>query len=421
MLALSATEYKNTHLEQNVTAQVLMARQPIFNHQLRVVAYELLYRNQEGTNPLPLITGDQASSRVILHSYTSISEAGNLRVLPAFVNFTQQMLEQGSLPSVSPKEIVIEVLEDCLITPELVAAVQQLASAGYTIALDDFIFHDDAIPLLEIARIVKIDLRALTPAQLEEQVLKLKPFKVRLLAEKVETHEEYQQCKRLGFELFQGYFFSKPQLLKGSNVGSSKAILLQLISSLNNTEVEFSEIVELIERDPGLTYKLLRLVNSSAFGLKREVSSIQDTLVYLGLTELKKWLSLITLADNPDKPTELTRQVLMLARLCELTAIEEKLESPGQAFMAGLLLHLDGLLDTAKDEILSQIAVSDEIRGAVLNGEGKLGSLIGHAEAFVRGDLETSDTALLERLHQCYLESLQWTRTSMQLMQQANH
>ncbi len=403
-----------------MTAQVLMARQPIFNQQLRVVAYELLYRNQEGTNPLPLITGDQASSRVILHSYTSISEAGNLRVLPAFVNFTQQMLEQSSLPSVSPKEIVIEVLEDCLITPELVAAVKQLAAAGYTIALDDFVYHDDAIPLLEIARIVKIDLRALAPEQLEEQVLKLKPFKVRLLAEKIETHEEYQQCKKLGFELFQGYFFSKPQLLKGSNVGSSKAILLQLINALNNPEVEFTEIVELIERDPGLTYKLLRLVNSSAFGLKREVSSIQDTLIYLGLTELKKWLSLITLADNPDKPTELTRQVLMLARMSELVAIQDKLESSGQAFMAGLLMHLDGLLDTPKQEILAQIAVSEEIREAVLNAEGPLGTLLAQAGAFVRGNLETSDTKLLQRLHQCYLESLEWTRTSMQLMQQAN-
>lgn len=403
-----------------MTAQVLMARQPIFNQQLRVVAYELLYRNQEGTNPLPLITGDQASSRVILHSYTSISEAGNLRVLPAFVNFTQQMLEQSSLPSVSPKEIVIEILEDCLITSELVAGVKQLAAAGYTIALDDFIYHDDAIPLLEIARIVKIDLRALTPDQLEEQVLKLKPFKVRLLAEKIETHEEYQQCKKLGFELFQGYFFSKPQLLKGSNVGSSKAILLQLINALNNPGVEFPEIVELIERDPGLTYKLLRLVNSAAFGLKREVSSIQDTLIYLGLTELKKWLSLITLADNPDKPTELTRQVLMLARMSELIAIQNKLESPGQAFMAGLLMHLDGILDTPKQEILAQIVVSEEIREAVLNAEGPLGTLLAQAGAFVRGDLETSDTQLLQRLHQCYLESLEWTRTSMQLMQQAN-
>lgn len=404
-----------------MTAQILMARQPIFNQQLKVVAYELLYRNNEGTNPLPLITGDQASSRVILHSYTSVSEAGNLRVLPAFVNFTQQMLEQDRLPSVSPKEIVVEILEDCLATPKLVATAKKLAKAGYTIALDDFVYNDDAIPLLEIARIVKIDLRALSPNQLAEQVKRLKPFNVRLLAEKVETHEEYAQCRDLGFDLFQGYFFSKPQLLKGSHVGSSKVILLQLMGALSKPDVEFSEIEALIERDPGLTYKLLRLVNSSAFGLQRQVNSIQDTLVYLGLNELKKWLSLIALADNPGKPTELVRQLLLLARMSELTAQAEQLDSPGEAFMCGLLLHLDGLLDMSTEDALAQIQVGNQIRAAVVNREGSLGELVHRVEAFVRGTLVSDDLAMVSRLHTTYLQSLKWTRESMQLMQQASN
>lgn len=404
-----------------MTAQILMARQPIFNQQLKVVAYELLYRNNEGTNPLPLITGDQASSRVILHSYTSVSEAGNLRVLPAFVNFTQQMLEQDRLPSVSPKEIVVEILEDCLATPKLVATAKKLAKAGYTIALDDFVYNDDAIPLLEIARIVKIDLRALSPNQLAEQVKRLKPFNVRLLAEKVETHEEYAQCRDLGFDLFQGYFFSKPQLLKGSHVGSSKVILLQLMGALSKPDVEFSEIEALIERDPGLTYKLLRLVNSSAFGLQRQVNSIQDTLVYLGLNELKKWLSLIALADNPGKPTELVRQLLLLARMSELTARAEQLDSPGEAFMCGLLLHLDGLLDMSTEDALAQIQVGNQIRAAVVNREGSLGELVHRVEAFVRGTLVSDDLAMVSRLHTTYLQSLKWTRESMQLMQQASN
>ncbi|SIQ09537.1 EAL and HDOD domain-containing protein [Marinobacterium stanieri] len=401
-------------------AQILMARQPIFNQQLKVVAYELLYRNNEGTNPLPLITGDQASSRVILHSYTSVTEAGNLRVLPAFVNFTQQMLEQDSLPNVPPKEIVVEILEDCLPTSKLVATVRKLAEAGYTIALDDFIYSDDAIPLLEIARIVKIDLRALPANQLAEQVERLKPYNVRLLAEKVETHEEYAQCRDLGFDLFQGYFFSKPQLLKGSHVGSSKLILLQLMGILNQPQVEFSEIEALIGRDPGLTYKLLRLVNSSAFGLKRQVSSIQDTLVYLGLHELKKWLTLIAMADNPGKPSELIRQLLLLARMSELTAQAEQLDSPGEAFMCGLLLHLDGLLDMSTEDALAQIQVGDHIRAAVMDGEGAVGELVHRVEAFVRGTLASDDRAMMSRLHTTYMESLQWTRESMQLMQQAN-
>jgi len=401
-----------------MSAQVLMARQPIFNRSMKVVAYELLYRNSAGINQLPLISGDQASSRVLLHSYTSISEAGNLRVMPAFVNFTQQMLESGELPSMSPQEIVIEVLEDCLITPELVQAVQRLANAGYTIALDDFIFREEAAPLLEIARIVKVDLRALSPNELRQQVELLKPFKVKLLAEKVETRDEYTLCETLGFDLFQGYFFSKPELLKGSHTNSNRAILLQLLSMLNQPDVQLREICALIERDPGLTYKLLRLVNSSAFGLKRKVSSIQDTLVYLGLQELKKWLSLITLADHPDKPSELIRQLLLLARMSELVAAREHMDGPERAFMAGLLLHLDGLLDTRKDEMLEQIDVDDEIRAAVLEGQGPLGDLLDRVEQFMLGRWDGADAALNLTLHDCYLDSIAWTRESMQLMRQ---
>lgn len=398
--------------------QILMARQPIFNRNMKVVAYELLYRCNTGNNQLPLINGDQASSRVLLHSYTSISEAGNLRVLPAFVNFTQQMLESDKLPSMSPQEIVIEVLEDCLITPRLVQAVKRLADAGYTIALDDFAFQEAAIPLLETARIVKVDLRAFSPEELSQQVEMLKPFKVKLLAEKVETRDEYKLCEELGFELFQGYFFSKPELLKGHHTGSNRTILLQLLSSLNQPDVQLNQIRALIERDPGLTYKLLRLVNSSAFGLKRKVSSIQDTLVYLGLQELKKWLSLITLADHPGKPSELTRQLLLLARMSELVAAREQQTGSERAFMAGLLLHLDGLLDTHKEEVLKQIDVDDEIKAAVLEGQGQLGNMLTRIEQFMNGDWDDTNPDLNLAMHDCYLESIAWTRESMQLMRQ---
>ncbi|MBP0049357.1 HDOD domain-containing protein [Marinobacterium sp. AK62] len=402
-----------------MTSQVLMARQPIFNSNMKVVAYELLYRNSEGVNQIPLISGDQASSRVLLHSYTSVSEAGNLRVMPAFVNFTQQMLEQGTLPAMSPQEIVIEVLEDCLITPTLLDSVKRLADAGYTIALDDFEYTEAAVPLLDIARIVKLDIRAHSAEGLRQQVELIKPFNVRLLAEKVETHEEHQLCIELGFELFQGYFFSKPQLLKGTHTECNRAILLQLLASLNQPDVEMADIRALIERDPGLTYKLLRLVNSSAFGLQRKVSSIQETLVYLGLQELKKWLTLITLADHPSKPSELIRQLLLLARMSELIAIDEKLPSPGQAFMAGLLMHLDGLLDTPREQMLDEVHVSDEIHDAVMNGKGELGELIYRVEAFMQGEWsDEQDEVRMGRFNARYLESIAWTRESMRLMRQ---
>ena len=396
--------------------KILMARQPIFNLDLKVVAYELLYRSEDGINPLPLISGDQASSRVILHSYTSVCEAGSLRILPAFVNFTQQMLEADSLPPVPPQEMVIEILEDSIVTPELIQATKRHAEAGYRIALDDFIYDKSFDPLLEIADIVKVDIRAINGSRLEEQVALLKPFKVKLLAEKVETHEEYARCRELGFSLFQGFFFSKPELLKGQSPQGNKLILMQLLSALNDPEVEIETLKQLIERDPALTFKLLRLVNSSAFGLRREVSSLQEALIYLGMAQLKKWVSLIALADNYGKPSELTRQILMLARMSELVAAQSDQVDAEQAFMAGLLLHLDALLSLSLDDILAQVDVCDKIKAALRGTPSPLGTLLHQVQQFMQGQWETEDRSLMQAMQASYLSSLEWTRESMQLM-----
>lgn len=405
------------------SAKILMARQPIFNLDMKVVAYELLYRSEDGINPLPLISGDQtrisgdqASSRVILHSYTSICEAGSLRILPAFVNFTQQMLEADSLPPVPPQEMVIEILEDSVVTPKLIQAAKRHAEAGYRIALYDFIYDESFDPLLEIADIVKVDIRAMDASQLKEQVALLKRFKVSLLAEKVETHEEYAFCRELGFNLFQGYFFSKPELLKGHSPQGNKLILMQLLSALNDPDVQIETLKQLIERDPALTYKLLRLVNSSAFGLRREVSSLQEALIYLGMSQLKKWVSLIALADNYGKPSELTRQILLLARMSELVATPAADVDAEQAFMAGLLVHLDALLSISRDDILSQVDVSDTIKGALRGDDSPLGNLLQQVQQFMQGEWENKDLVRMKAMQACYVSSLEWTHESMQLM-----
>lgn len=401
-----------------MTNRVLMARQPIFDIRQRVVAYELLYRNEDGINPLPLISGDQASSRVILHSYTSIADAGDLRTLPAFINFSQQMLEADTLPSLSPREIVIEILEDCQPTPSLIAAARRLREAGFRLALDDFSYSEAFDPLLEIADIVKLDIRAQSPAQLQAMIPLLRRFNVTLLAEKVETRDEYELCKSLGCELFQGYFFSKPELLKGHKAAGSKLIMCQLLGLLGQPEVGFEQLNALLSRDPALTYKLLRLTHSAAFGLQHKIASLQDALVYLGLNELKRWASLMILADEHDKPSELMRQILLTARFCELLATEADYADvePGEAFMAGLLLHLDALLNQDLASLLTQVSVTERIEQALTLRAGQLGQLLDQVHAFVHGDWENTDRALSARMQQHYLDSLSWTRESMLLI-----
>ncbi|GAA0786093.1 EAL and HDOD domain-containing protein [Marinobacterium sediminicola] len=395
---------------------VLMARQPIFDTRQKVIAYELLYRSNEGTNPLPLISGETASSRVILRSYTSIADAGNLRTLPAFINFSQQMLEAESLPSLSPREIVIEILEDCEVTPRLINAVERLHKAGFKLALDDFIYQPEFEPLLEMVHIVKLDIRSLSAIELRQQVELLRRFKVKLLAEKVETQEEYQLCLELGCEMFQGYFFSKPELLKGRKAAGSKLIITQLLSALSRPESDFAQLNDVLSRDPALSYKLLRLTNSAAFGLQRSVSSLQEALVYLGIDQLKKWASLIILADDYDKPSELVRQILLMARFCERLSEAYPAVDSGEAFMVGLLLHLDALMDQSQSDLLQQIDVTSKIFDALTERQGDLGLLLLQAEAFVQGNWESTDQHLTDKLQHCYLESLEWSRESMRLM-----
>ncbi len=398
--------------------RVLMARQPIFDASQNVIAYELLYRSEDGINTLPLISGEAASSRVILHSYTSITDAGNLRTLPAFINFSQQMLEAETLPSLSPREIVIEILEDCQVTTKLTRAIQRLREAGFKLALDDFTYDPAFDPLLKLAHIVKLDIRALSPTKLRQQIALLKHFNVKLLAEKVETLEEYQLCLELGCELFQGYFFSQPELLKGCKASGSKLIISQLLAALSQPGTDFDRLNELLSRDPALSYKLLRLTNSAALGLQRHISSLQEALVYLGTSELKKWASLIILADDYGKPSELIRQILLTARFCELFAEAYPEIDNGEAFMTGLLLHLDALMNQTQDELLRLIDVSPRIHAALSERQGELGQLLQQVEAFVQGDWAGTDRRLATRLQRSYLDSLAWCRESMQLMEQ---
>jgi EAL and modified HD-GYP domain-containing signal transduction protein len=399
-----------------MTNPVLMARQPIFDAKLKVIAYELLYRSEDGINPLPLISGEAASSRVILHSYTSIADAGNLRTLPAFINFSQQMLESETLPSLSPREIVIEILEDCDVTPRLVQSVRRLREAGFKLALDDFIYHPRFKPLLDMAHIVKLDIRSQSTAELRQQVELLKQYNVKLLAEKVETQEEYQHCLELGCELFQGYFFSKPELLKGRKATGSRLIISQVLAALSQPDTDFNTLCELLSRDPALSYKLLRLTNSAAFGLQRSIASLQEALVYLGFNELRKWASLIILADDYGKPCELIRQILLTARFCELLADACPGVNKGEAFMTGLLLHLDGLMNQSQEELLQQIGVAPQIHAALTERQGALGQLLQQVEAFVNGHWASTDRLQTGRLQRCYLSSLEWSRESMQLM-----
>lgn len=394
---------------------ILLARQPIFDSNLNTVAYELLYRNADGDGPKLPFDGTQATAEVLLHAYSSILQNGRIRTLPAFINFTAEWLYNGDLPAVSPDVLVLEVLEDVPVTPALVERLTMISEAGYKLALDDFMYDISWEPILNLARIVKIDIQQLSPTQLVQHIEELKKHNVTLLAEKVETHQEYEYCKSLGFKLFQGYFFCRPMLVEGRKISAGTATTLELINELDRDDATPQTVETIIGKDPELVLRLLKIVNSARFALSRKISSISEAVVALGLDELRKWALLINVTQNDGKPNELIRQILTCAHMCELCAPEYKIEKTGSAFMVGMLSGLNAILDLEMPEMLNQLPISSEINLALLEHKGPLGELLQDVQHYMQGEWdELSGEAHTNLLAEAQIKSLSWVLQTLQ-------
>ena len=403
-------------MENTDNSQVLMARQPIFDRNQKVVAYELLYRCEEAQGHA-LFSNSEATSEVLLNAYTSISDAGETKRVPAFINLTRDILVGKQLPEVSKKHIVLEILEDIEPDEEVINAVKELHSEGYRIAMDDFVYDPKFDELLKLAQIVKVDVFELSTDEIRKQVQELKKHKVTLLAEKIETHEQLEECIELGFKLFQGHFLSKPKVIKGKKIQGSQVALMQLIQELQNPKATPEALEELIIRDPALTYKLLRIVNSAGYHLVRQVESVAEAIVLLGLEQVKKWATLIAMSSNQEKPEELSRSLLIRGRMCEEIAQAEKLSNYGSYFMAGMMSGLHALLDLDRDTMLEQVPLGDDIKNAVSLGEGEIGKVLRNVVNYENGDWDLLPMDLDGNLYdKAYRSSLEWAQESMQAM-----
>jgi EAL and modified HD-GYP domain-containing signal transduction protein len=390
----------------------IVARQAIFDIDLNVYAYELLFRsnNKQADSGVIDSFGDEATSRVINHTFM---ELGIERVIGnhlAFVNLTRKfILTDDPLPFAQDR-VVLEILEDIVPDDELIAATQKLVDQGYVIALDDFIFDESLRPLVKLAEIIKIDLLALSEQALEEQVRLLKQENVKLLAEKVETHEQYLLCKKLGFDYFQGYFFSRPTIIEGQAIPDSQLNLLSIITKLQNQNVEIDDIEQLISQDVGLTYKLLRLLNSAAIGLPRKIESIKQALILLGLKAIRTWTTLIALNDMKCTPPELMANTLIRAKMCEQLASHYNCSAEA-GFLVGLFSTIDAMLSHPMDELLKALPLNNDIKQALSGGMGTLGELLNVVIQYEHGLWEEVNTELvsLEQLGQHYINATEWT------------
>ena len=295
-------------------ANALVARQPIYNGVLEVFAYELLFRLDTMTG-LGAADPDAATARTMLATLVEVGLDALVGDRAGYVNATGRFILDGYAQLAPPARVGFEVLETVEVTDELIEALHQLRGLSYPILLDDFVFSEERRPLLEACDIVKIDVLALSRDQVREQISLVKPFRSVLLAEKVEDYETYEFCRDAGFELFQGYFFCKPRTMSVQEIPVFRLSKLQLMAALTDDDLSVDELERLIERDVGLSYRLLRLVNSSFLHRRGGAHSIRHAAVMLGRRTIRTWASVLALAGVDDRPNELMTVALVRAHV----------------------------------------------------------------------------------------------------------
>jgi EAL and modified HD-GYP domain-containing signal transduction protein len=364
---------------------MFVARQPIYDRQLTVSGYELLFR-EDGVNRAVIGDDDAATSQVLLGAFTDIGLKELVGERPAFLNVSTRFVVEGYALPLPKDQLVLELLERAPVTPELLAAIAGLRRDGYSVALDDFRLSDATRPLLALADIVKVDVLGVPRPSLPDIVAELSGCGGRLLAEKVETYEDFEFCHELGFDLFQGYFFCRPKIVKGRAIPASRLGTLRIVGRMNEPGVQLKELEELISRDVALSYRLLRYINSAFFGLRREITSVRQALVLLGLENIRRWATLLALAGVDDKPHELLVTALLRARMCEQLAPAFGALDAGALFTVGLFSVIDALMDVPMEEVLASLPFTADVANALLHHEGPMGEALACVLACERGD-----------------------------------
>ena len=403
---------------------VFVARQPIFNRNREVYGYELLYRlNTANYYNNPDGDGDRATSEVIANSFLLIGLDALTGGKRAFINFTQNLLK-SEVPTILPKELIaVEILENIEVDQKLIDACRKLKQMGYTIVLDDFVLDDTFRPLIEMADIIKIDF---LDDKIKEKMSSIRKYgtnKVQLLAEKVETTEAFHQAFDLGYSYFQGYFFSKPIILAGQDIPGYKLNNLQMLHEVNMPELDFDKLESVIKRDVSLSYKLLKYINSAAFGFRSKIDSIKHALVILGTREIKKWVSLIIMRGlGEDKPDEIMTSSIVRAKFCELLApvVGLKERSP-DLFLMGLFSMIEAFINRPMADILQELPLAGDVKNALLGKECRYRDVYELVLAYEKGDWENFFICAAKfemvgaDVPKIYLESLMWANQVMRL------
>ncbi|MFC3094855.1 EAL domain-containing protein [Alteromonas sediminis] len=398
-----------------------VARQPIFDVNKEVFAYELLFRDGK-SNCFPDIEPDEATSKIIADSHLSfgIEEITNGKL--AFINFHQNTLLYRFPTSLDPKTTIVEIVETVNVDPELIKACKHIRGLGYKLALDDYDGSGQWDAFLPFTSIIKFEVDAFDDVLMESMVSDLKSKRTQLVIERVETMEQFERYKAMGFDYFQGYFLARPEIIRHKKIGASTLAMMDLLSETAVSPLNFEKINGIFERDAALTYKLLRFINNPIFDKSHKITSLRHAFNYMGEIELKKFIALLALANlSESEPQELMVMSLVRAKFCEITM---KFVSQGEDTIAGFLTGLLSLMDTLTGQemttIIGKIPIDQSVKNALCGEDGELKDCLMFVKAFENAHWNSVKSIASPypikqtQLHAIYIESVKWANALSQ-------
>ncbi len=387
-------------------------RQAIFDRELQVYGYELLYRGPRERD------GERASSVTLLDAFLDLGMERVVGRHRAFINLTRRFFTELPPLPLQPDRLVLEILEDIPVDGALLDGLAALRARGFQLALDDYQFEPRWDPVLPWVDIVKVDVIGAGWEAIERHLPSLHAPGRRLLAEKVEHYEDFRRLQDLGFDYFQGYFFARPQLLSGRRLQENHAVVLRLLARINDPAIVMGELESLITQDPGLSYKVLRFINSAAVGLPRQVESIRQAIIYMGLDRIRGWASLLALSGVEKKPQEVMVLGLTRAYSCEALTRLSGQGLPDTAYTVGLFSVLDAMLDLPMPDILAQLPLPPEVAAALADRSGLYGTTLARVLALERNESQPTPISPPSEAQaaQTYLECIERADQALMLL-----
>ena len=396
--------------------EVYVGRQPIFDRHSNVFGYELLYRRSMN-NFYEGVDGNQATRDLIYNAFFAMQIEDLTEGKVGFINFTDAMV-RDLVPEILPKEqLVIEILENSIVDHDLIQACKSLKEKGYILALDDFVLNPSFEPLLELVDIIKIEFPNVS-LETQRNLIKEHKNKIRFLAERLETREEYNVALQMGYDYFQGFFFSKPVIYKQNDIGVLNTSILNIIHQLRTLDPDYNRIAQAVELDVGLSYKVIRLSNTISFGARYSIRSVRQALVRIGILELRRWFNVLLLKDLQQVENhELIKQSLVRAHLMEnLAQYCGSKEQSLDYLLTGMFSSIDVLLSKPMEEVLIGMPLVDTVKAALLGEENDLKHVLNFVKRYEAMDInpETFDFPLgkidLESFNGHYIEALRWIK-----------